>query len=169
VRNISPWIKKYGKIVPQERPVLDMACGAGRHSFFMNSLGCDVVAVDINPVLKGLNDFQNNISVVTADLEQEEWPFRKEEFSGIIVVNYLWRPSFPRIIESLAPGGVLLYDTFSQGNEKFGRPRNPDYLLAPGELMSLCTDDFTIIDFHQGYMDLPAPAVRQSIAAEKKS
>lgn len=166
---VSPWIRKYSSLFPKEFPILDVACGKGRHSFHMQNLGYDVVAVDKDTT--AINDCQppSNIFVVEADLENHLWPFSRQVFSGVIVVNYLWRPLFQDIFSSLAPGGVLLYDTFAQGNENFGRPRNPDFLLAPDELKTLCTETFDIFDYFHGAITSPAPAVRQSIAAIKKS
>lgn len=166
---VSPWILKYGSLIPKERPILDVACGSGRHSFYMQDLGYEVVAVDKDITAINANQFQSNISIFEADLERYLWPFSEQIFSGVIVVNYLWRPLFQNIIDSVVPGGVLLYDTFAQGNEKFGRPRNPDFLLAPEELKNLCRKKFDIIDYFHGVTKSPEPAMRQSIAAIKKS
>ena len=166
---VSPWIRKYSSLIPKERPILDVACGNGRHSFYMQNLGYEVVAVDKDLTAINANQFQSDISIIEADLERQLWPFSQQIFSGVIVVNYLWRPLFQSILDSVAPGGVLLYDTFGQGNEKFGRPRNPDFLLAPEELKNLCRNKFDIIDYFHGVTKSPAPAIRQSIAAIKKS
>ncbi|MEH6528265.1 MAG: class I SAM-dependent methyltransferase [Sneathiella sp.] len=165
---VSPWIRKHSALLPKEHPVLDVACGTGRHSFYMQELGYDVVAVDKDTTEVIAHQPMSNISVIEADLENQPWPFSEQMFSGIIVVNYLHRPIFQNIFDSLVPGGVLLYDTFARGNEKFGRPRNPDFLLAPKELKTLCGESFDVIDYFHGPITGPAPAMRQSIAAIKK-
>jgi len=167
MRPISPWIGKYASLIPLDRPVLDLACGAGRHSLYLLDAGYDVTAVDIN--ISSIAAYQEKVelSIVEADLEKDRWPFSRGAFSGIVVVNYLWRPLFADIAESLTPGGILLYDTFALGNEKYGRPRNPDFLLAPGKLAEFFGVSLEIVDFFEGVVDEPSPACRQAIVARK--
>jgi SAM-dependent methyltransferase len=164
---ISPWIEKYAHQIPLEKPVLDLACGKGRHSLYLLDAGYKVTAVDID--ITSISVFQglDGLSVVQADLEKQSWPFSRDAFSGIVVVNYLWRPLFVDIVAALAPGGLLLYDTFMRGNERYGHPRNPDYLLAPGELQEIFGERLEVIDFFEGYVEEPKSAYRQSIAARK--
>jgi hypothetical protein len=85
-------------------------------------------------------------------------------YDGIVVTNYLHRPLLPVLAEALAPGGVVIYETFAAGNERFGRPSNPDFLLHPGELLEAFAA-LTVIAFEQGELSLPRPAVIQRIAA----
>lgn len=144
-------------------PVLDLACGGGRHSRFFHDLGFEVIAVDREPIE------MEAIRFVKADLEGDNpWPFAGQRFGGIVVTNYLYRPLFPKLAESLAEGGVLIYETFMLGNERFGRPSNPAFLLQPGELLKVfsCLD---VLGFEEGQVERPKPAVTQRICAVKLS
>lgn len=100
--------------------------------------------------------------------QAEAWPFPPNRFAAIVVTNYLHRPLFPRILDSLAPNGVLLYETFAQGNEQFGKPSNPDFLLMPGELLQHARF-LRVIAFEDGYVEHPKPAMVQRICAIKAS
>lgn len=163
----SPWIEKHISLIPATGQVLDVACGAGRHSIYLRDQGYPVIAVDVDTAAIATGDDTAGLSVVTADLEAGCWPFRTQSFAGIVVVNYLWRPLFSELIRTLQPGGVLLYDTFARGNERYGRPNNPDFLLNPGELQEAFGSFLEIIDFFEGDVGLPRPACRQMIAARK--
>lgn len=164
---LSPWIEKHASLIPACAPVLDVACGTGRHSLFLAARGHRVVGVDIDrEALSGLA-VRRGILPLVADLERGGWPFRRGAFAAVIVVNYLWRPLFPVLLAALEPGGVLLYDTFMQGNERYGRPRNPDFLLAPGELRAVFSGALEIIDYAEGEFNRPRPACRQMIAARR--
>jgi SAM-dependent methyltransferase len=124
-------------------PVLDVAAGGGRHSRFFASRGLEVVAVDRDDLsLPG-------VSFVKADIEAGPWPFAGREFGGIVVTRYLHRPLLPVLARSVAPGGVLLYETFMAGNEKYGKPSNPAFLLRPGELLQAFAA-LTVVAFEQG-------------------
>jgi SAM-dependent methyltransferase len=166
---VAPWIDKHATAIPNDKPVLDLACGKGRHSLFLLNKGYDVTAVDIDIEAISAHQGREGLTILQADLEAKRWPFAENSFSGIVVVNYLWRPLFAEIEAALMPGGVLLYDTFRQGNEKFGRPSNPDFLLAPGELMQVFGSSLEVIDYFDGTIEKPSPACRQSIAARKPS
>jgi hypothetical protein len=98
-------------------------------------------------------------------LEAGVWPFSDRRFEGVVVTNYLHRPHLPRLVESLTPGGVLIYETFAKGNEKFGRPRNPEFLLNPAELLDAFAPRLTIIAYEHAIEEEPTPAVRQRICA----
>jgi SAM-dependent methyltransferase len=124
-------------------PVLDVAAGGGRHSRFFAARGLEVVAVDRDDLsLPG-------VSFVKADIEAGPWPFAGREFGGIVVTRYLHRPLLPVLARSVAPGGVLLYETFMAGNEKYGKPSNPAFLLRPGELLQAFAA-LTLVAFEQG-------------------
>lgn len=148
--------------------MLDVACGGGRHTVYLQELGHPVTAVDIDTkrVRAATGHIRaGTIDIVEADLEHGDWPFPDRRFDGVVVVNYLYRPLLPLLADSLAPGGILLYDTFAVGNERFGKPANPDYLLEPGELLREFGSALEVLAYEHGEMDEPKPAVRQRICA----
>ena len=163
----SPWVMRFAHLTSSGGHVLDVAAGHGRHTHFFLLRGCSVTAVDED--VSGLKplDHAKNVTVVETDLEDGSWPFEDGAFDGIVVTNYLHRPHFPHLIDSLKPNGVLLFETFGQGNEKLGRPRNPDFLLAPGELLDAFSRDLTIVAYEHGIEHTPRPAVRQRLCAVK--
>jgi len=138
--------------------VLDVACGAGRHAILFAERGFEVYALDRDDqVLPG------SIRFVKADLEDgSPWPWPGKRFAAIVVTNYLHRPLFPRLIESLEPGAVLIYETFMLGNERYGRPSNPNFLLRPGELLEAFAT-LGVVAFEQGTVERPKKAVVQRI------
>jgi hypothetical protein len=107
----------------------------------------------------------DRVEIIKADLEAGDWPFHDRVFEGIVVTNYLYRPHLPRLVESLTPGGVLIYETFARGNEKLGRPRNPAFLLNPAELLDAFAPRLTILAYEHAIEEDPTPAVRQRICA----
>lgn len=165
----SDWIMRHAALVAAGAPVLDVACGHGRHVRWFLQRGHPVTAVDRD--VSGLDDLrgESRLSIVEADIEDGPWPFEAGGFGAVIVTNYMHRPLFPRLAEALAPRGVLLFETFGQGNEKLGRPRNPDFLLAPGELLRAYQDRLQIVAYQHGEEREPRPAIRQRIAAVNAS
>jgi len=165
---VSPWVADHcGHIQPGGR-VLDLACGSGRHTRLLAGLGYPVLAVDRDgDALAGLRGLAA-VETRVLDLEQETWPLRGELFAGVVVTNYLWRSHLAKLLASLAPGGVLIYETFMLGNEVYGKPSNPAFLLRPGELREVARavglDELAWIE---GYMDQPKPAMRQAIVAKR--
>jgi SAM-dependent methyltransferase len=151
--------------------VLDVACGGGRHARYLPDRGHRVVAVDreissITEIRKNLAD-ASRLEIVELDLEDgTPWPLAERTFACVLVTNYLHRPLFPHLIESIEPGGVLIYETFARGNERFGRPKNPHYLLEDGELLDRC-GELKVIAFEQGIVERPEPAAIQRICAWK--
>ncbi len=132
----SPWVSMYLGGVDAGGAVLDVACGSGRHLRLALSHGHTAVGVD--RTLDGVADLvsRDGVTLIEADLENgRPWPLASRRFAGVIVTNYLWRPILPDIIGAVARDGLLIYETFAQGHERFGRPSNPDFLLAPGELL----------------------------------
>jgi len=167
----SSWIARHAHLIPAAGPVLDLAAGGGRHTRYFKGLGYPVTAVDRD--VSGLADLAGDaqISVIAADLEGgAPWPLGTRRFAGIVVTNYLHRPLFPAIAAALLPGGVLLYETFGLGNEKFGRPSNPDFLLQPGELLGIAEAEGLIVRaYHCGAVAEPRPAVVQRVVAARLS
>lgn len=164
--NPSPWIERFADRIPREGKVLDLACGGGRHGRFLLSRGQNVVFVDRD--IAAIADLAGNgqAEIVEADLEADSgWPLGDREFCAVVVANYLWRPILPSIIAAVAPGGLLLYETFALGNEAFGRPRNPEFLLRPGELLESVRGGLDVLAYEQIYQDAPSPRVIQHIAA----
>ena len=143
--------------------VLDVACGAGRHARLLAARGCKVTAVDRDRAALELAS-EPNVDFIQADLEAAAWPFADRQFDAIIVTNYLHRPLFPALKSSLAPGGLLIYETFAAGNAAFGRPTNPDYLLRPRELLEVFGSDMRVLAFEDGFVAQPKPAMVQRIA-----
>ncbi|MBM3510753.1 MAG: class I SAM-dependent methyltransferase [Alphaproteobacteria bacterium] len=133
----SSWVERFLPLIPRRTAggTLDLACGRGRHVRALRAHGLGVVALDRDPAaLAAIAD--PAVEKVAADLEAGGWPFGERRFDGIVVTNYLHRPLFPALARALNPGGILIYETFARGNERFGRPRNPDHLLKPGELLA---------------------------------
>ena len=153
----SEWVVRWAYLV-ERGPVLDVACGAGRHAIFFAERGFEVLAVDReDQVLPGA------IRSIRANLEDgSPWPFPGRRFAAIVVTNYLHRPLLPRLIESLEEGGVLIYETFMAGNERYGKPSNPDFLLRPGELIE-AFGALTVVGFEQGVLERTKKAVVQRI------
>jgi len=161
----SPWVGRFIALVRKGGAVLDLACGSGRHTVLAAGLGHRVTALD-RDVSRLAAD--GNIEFVEADLEGDaRWPLSDRRFDGIVVTNYLHRPLFLILVNSLCPGGVLIYETFAVGNEKYGRPHNPDFLLRDGELLDAFAGDLSVIAYECGAVEHPAPAVIQRIAAVK--
>jgi len=160
----SPWVCHWAPLIPPRGRVLDVAAGHGRHARHLAAMGYAVEAVDRDA--EALAQAAGpGITTREADLENGPWPYSGRSFEGIVVCNYLWRPLLPRFLEVLAPGGVLIYETFAAGNERYGRPANPDFLLRPGELLELVRGRLTVMAFEQGYVPRPKPAVVQRLCA----
>ena len=149
--------------------MLDLACGSGRHTLLLAAHSYPVLAVDRNEeALAGLRHL-SGVKTRCCDLELSEWPLTGLQFGGIVVTNYLWRPRLPDLLTLLAPGGVLIYDTFMLGNEAFGKPSNPEFLLRPGELRELVRQaGLCEIAFQEGVTATPQPAMRQAICARRE-
>ena len=162
----SAWITRYAHLVPPGARVLDVAAGGGRHALFFAARGNRVVAVDRDEGAIAAYADPPRIETRTVDLEAGAWPFLDETFDAIVVVNYLHRAALPRLLTALASDGTLLYETFAAGNEAYGRPSNPDFLLRPGELLDAVRDRLTVVAFEQGLSpNRDSPAVIERIAA----
>ena len=166
----SPWVRRWSHLVVAPAPVLDLACGHGRHLRWFAARGHPVVGVDRDSkALESAADLAatGHAELVPADIENGPWPLmqgaRQREFGAVVVTNYLWRPLVPVILASLAVNGLLLYETFAAGNASVGKPSRPDFLLARGELLRICAG-LTIVAYEDGFSDNPARFV-QRIAA----
>lgn len=157
----SPWIRRFTPLLRPGCSVLDVACGGGRHVHWFLQQGFEVVAVDRDA--QAVAPLRGLARVVVADIENGPWPLPGERFGAVVVTNYLWRPLLPRLLDSLADGGVLLYETFAVGNETVGRPRSPDFLLRPGELLEAARG-LRVVAYEDGFLDGP-PRFVQRIAA----
>ena len=150
---------------------LDVACGSGRHACFFAERGVQVVAVDRDAVaLQSLADAVG-VQVEHHDIEANAWPYAPQSFDAVIVCNYLWRPTFDSLLATLKPGGVLLYETFMDGNERYGKPSRPDFLLRSNELILRVHQAFRIAAFEEGdelNSSEEIVAVKQKIAAIKR-
>jgi SAM-dependent methyltransferase len=163
----SPWIARWAPLVATGGRVLDVACGSGRHARFFAGRGHPVTAVDRDAAAVGRLAGTSGVEARIADLEATPWPFGHAEFDAVVVTNYLSRPLFPHLCGALRPGGLLIYETFMLGNERFGRPSNPDFLLAPGELLELIAGALTPVAFEQGVVSTPKPAAIQRLCAAR--
>ena len=135
----SAWVRRWSHLAPAGGSVLDVACGRGRHARWFHALGHRVTALDRSAeALAAIGLPAERFETVLADIENGPWPLAGRQFDVVVVTNYLWRPLLPTLLASLAPGGVLIYETFAAGNETVGKPSRPDFLLQPGELLQLC-------------------------------
>lgn len=164
---VSSWIATWAGLVPPGVAVLDVAAGNGRHTRFFAERGHPVTAIDRE--VSGLAA-ADNIEVVAADLEDgSPWPLAGRTFGAVVVTNYLHRPLFPHLFAALQPGGMLLYETFMIGNERFGKPSRPEFLLNDGELLELVRDRFSVIAYEARMISEPKMAMVQRIAARLSS
>jgi len=163
-------VERFAALVPAGGRVLDVACGGGRHARLFLRRGCSVTLVDRD--VAGVADLsdEEGVEIVQADLEGgSPWPFGDRTFDGVVVTNYLWRPRLSHVVAAVACGGALLYETFAMGQERFGHPRNPDFLLRPGELLDAVVPRLRVVAFEDVSLSGPLPGtdpqVVQRIAA----
>jgi SAM-dependent methyltransferase len=170
----SPWIARFRHLIAPGATVLDLAAGCGRHGRLLREHGADVTFIDRDTTPLADLIGQTRARVIEADLEDGPAPFGPEgplaglRFDAAVVVNYLYRPLLPGLIETLAPGGVLLYETFARGNEAYSRPRNPDHLLKSGELLAAVAGRMQVIGYEHGIIEAAdVPGVKQRLCAIK--
>lgn len=157
----SEWIARFAHLVRPRGQVLDLACGMGRHTRFFSALNHALTSIDKAP--EATQSVADIAEVITADIENGPWPLQGSSFDAVVVTNYLWRPLWPQILASVKPGGVLLYETFGQGNEAYGKPSRPDFLLAPGELLQVCAG-WTMVAYEHGLLRQPDRVVQRITA-----
>ena len=161
----SPWVQRWSHLVPAGGTVLDVACGHGRHLRWFAGRGHAVTGVDRSP--EAIAAVAHVGQAVQADIENGPWPFAEQRFDAVVVTNYLWRPLLPVIVDSVADGGVLIYETFATGNESVGKPSRPDFLLQPGELLQACAH-LHVVAYENGFLDSPARFVQRIVAVRKR-
>lgn len=161
----SAWVQRWTHLVRPGGTMLDVACGHGRHMRWFASQGHVVTGIDRSP--EAIAAVASLGTAMQADIENAPWPLLKDDqprtFDAVVVTNYLWRPLFPTLLASLAPGGVLIYETFTVGNETVGKPSRPDFLLQPGELLRVCAG-LRIVAYEDGYQAAPERFVQRIVA-----
>lgn len=167
IAGVEPWVARFAPLVRAGGDVLDLACGNGRHGRLFLSDERSVVFLDRDT--EGVVDLMADprAEVMEVDLEAgRPWPLPERRFAAVVAVNYLYRPLFPWLIQALEDGGVLIYDTFARGNERHGRPRNPDHLLRAGELLDMARGALHVVAFEQGVVqEARCPGVKQRLCA----
>ena len=158
-------MRRWAPLIRPQGTVLDVACGSGRHFRWLRSQGFAVTGIDRDA--SAVRPLSALGRVIVADIESAAWPLPSETFDAVVVTNYLWRPLLPTIVASVAPGGVLIYETFAAGNEAFGKPSNPNFLLQPGELLWACATLRTVA-YEDGLLSSP-PRCVQRIAARRQA
>ena len=163
----SSWVVRFAPLIPKGAIALDLACGSGRHSQLLAHLGYCVLAVD-QDISSIQNAHSSAITPKCLNLEEDAWPLLGSKFGGVVVTNYLYRPHLDRLPELLEEGGILIYETFALGNEKFGKPSNPNFLLNPGELLAFAArHSLKVLAYEDIYVDEPKPAMVQRLCAVK--
>ena len=158
----SAWVQRWSHLVPLGASVLDLACGSGRHVRWFAQRGCRVTGVDRDAA--AVAPLVELAEIVVADIESGPWPIEGRSFDAVVVTNYLWRERLADVLASLAPGGVLIYETFATGNETIGKPSNPKFLLRSGELLQAAAG-LRVIAFEDGYEPAPERFVQRIVAA----
>ncbi|WP_310611462.1 class I SAM-dependent methyltransferase [Limnohabitans sp.] len=160
----SAWVTRWSHLLPTACSVLDVACGHGRHVRHFAALGHPVVGIDRNP--EAIAAVSPIGEAIGSDIENGPWPLLGRTFGGVVVTHYLWRPLWPSLLNSLAPNGVLIYETFSAGNETVGKPSRSDFLLRPAELLTVCKD-LRLVAFEEGFLPQPERFVQRIVAVRE--
>lgn len=146
--------------------MLDLACGSGRHVRHLAAAGFQVTGVDRD--LQAVQHLRDVAQIKVADLEAGPWPLAGLQFGAVLVTHYLWRPRWPELLACLAPGGVLVYETFCRGHETVGRPSRADFLLQPGELLRLAEQEkLRVIAYEDGFVPTPERFIQRMVAVRE--
>ena len=162
----SPWIVRWAHLIAPGSSVLDVACGSGRHLRWLAARGHRVTGIDRDA--QALAALREQGEIVEADIENGPWPLPGRRFDAVIVTNYLWRALLPTLVASVADGGVLLYETFAQGHQRFGKPSNPDFLLRPGELLAAVAG-LRVVAYEDGVLSDPPRRVQRVAAMRDRA
>jgi SAM-dependent methyltransferase len=162
----SPWITRFCSLIRPEGRVLDVACGSGRHLRGLHSRGFTVTGVDRDA--QAVAPLAGIAEIIVADIENAPWPLPGRRFDAVIATNYLWRPLWPHLLESLADDGVLLYETFSERQAEIGRPKRPEFLLRHGELLERAAG-LHIVAYEDGFLTNPDRFVQRIAAVKPRS
>lgn len=164
----SAWVQRWSPLVRPGGSVLDVACGHGRHMRWFAQRDHPVTGVDRSP--EAIAAVASLGTALVADIESGPWPLLQDgqprAFDAVVVTNYLWRALFPVLLQSLAPGGVLIYETFAAGNETVGKPSRPDFLLQPGELLRTCAG-LRVVAYEDGFLAQPERFVQRIVAVRE--
>lgn len=157
----SSWVQRWSHLVPAGATVLDVACGSGQHVRWFAAQGARVTGVDRDAA--AVAPLRDLAEIVVADIEHGAWPFTGRRFDAVVVTHYLWRALLPVLVDSVADGGVLIYETFADGNQTIGKPSNPDFLLRPGELLQAVAG-LRVVAYEDGFVDNPERFVQRITA-----
>jgi SAM-dependent methyltransferase len=164
VNDPSPWVVRWAQLIAPQACVLDLAAGSGRHTRWLAARGYALTALDRDP--EAMAALRDVAEVIVADIEQEPWPLARRTFDAVVVTNYLWRPLLPAIVAAVGTGGLLLYETFAAGNASVGRPADPQFLLAPGELLAAASG-LRIVAYEDGFLADPDRFVQRLVAVRE--
>lgn len=157
----SAWVQRWAHLLPPGAAVLDLACGSGRHTRWLAARGCALTSVDRDEA--AVEGLRGKAEVIVADIETGPWPLAGRQFDAALVTNYLWRPLLPQILASVRDGGLLIYETFADGQQTVGRPSRADFLLQPGELLALC-QGLRVVAYEDGVLSEPERFVQRIVA-----
>lgn len=159
----SDWLTRWAALLPVGGSVLDLACGAGRHLRWLHQRGYKVTGVDRDAAALAPLRQLAGADIVCADIENGPWPLAGRQFDAVLVTHYLWRPLLPFVRDSVAPGGLLIYETFAYGQQTLGRPSRPDFLLQPGELLRHA-EGLRILGYEDGFLSQPPRFIQRIVA-----
>jgi SAM-dependent methyltransferase len=161
----SAWVERWARLIAPGGRVLDVACGTGRHARWLAERGYQVDALDRDAAALATLSGVPGVNPRRADIEMGPWPCERGVYAGVVVANYLHRPLFPELLGALAPAGVLIYETFAVGNERFGKPSNPAFLLRPGELLDVVRGRLRVLAYEDLEVEHPRAAMVQRVCA----
>jgi SAM-dependent methyltransferase len=159
----SDWVRRWLHLVRPGGTVLDVACGSGRHLRWLAAQGFQLTGIDRDA--QALQPLHALGEIVCADIEAGPWPLPQRSFDAVLITHYLWRPLWPMLRASLADGGVLIHETFADGQQTVGRPARPEFLLGHGELLQACAG-LRIVAYEDGFVHTPERYVQRVVAVQ---